>query len=35
MKYKKPTVETYFGLNYKYRDPVGVGVEFLDPVGSI
>lgn len=29
MKYKKPTVETYFGINYKYRDPVGVGVEFI------
>lgn len=37
MKDKKPTVKTYFGLNYKYRDPVGVRAEFqsfVDPVGS-
>lgn len=34
MKDKKPTC---FELNYKYRDPVGVRVEFqsfVDPVGS-
>lgn len=30
-------MEIYFGLNYKYRDPVGVRAElqsFVDPVGS-
>lgn len=35
MKDKKPNVETFFGFNYRYRDPGGLRAEFQSFVGII